>query len=82
MNEIFHSENLNTAKILNFKHAKTFQNSLFDDSWCEKNDENAFGINDTHSNKTKMNFGKYISIYETKTQFFPNSINNFGFGIF
>lgn len=42
---------------LNVKHDKIFQNSLCDDSWCEKNDENAFAINDKYSYKTNINFG-------------------------
>jgi hypothetical protein len=62
INEKFHSKNLNTAEKLNVKYAKIFQNSLFDDSWYEKNDKNAFGINDTYSYKTKMNFGKFTSM--------------------
>jgi hypothetical protein len=72
---------LNTTKNLTVKHVKNFQDSLCDDSCYEKNDENAFGINDKYSCKTKVNFGKYSSIYATKTQFFSNPINKFGFGI-
>lgn len=74
INEIFHSENLKHDWKLNVKHVKIFRNSLCDDSWHEKYDDNAFGINDKYSYKTKIKFGKYASIYPTKTQLFskPN----------
>ena len=65
---------LNVVEKLNAKHFKIRHNSLCDDSWYEKDDENIFGINDMYSHKTKIKFVKYVSIHVTKTKLFskPN----------